>query len=276
MGKKSKKKTKREGQQHAASTKSRAVTEIPSTSGTLHYSPALSLSSASASSTCLHGAPPNWLTFPYIVALWKHHPFARILVIAKSIVDEMPKDDSGFPQSHAMQLLFKALAAFGTVFLKKSFASAGTDEMTCLLELFWAERTAVVMSAVDALVCLRRTPATTPKVLRKLNAEINNFDSKKSLVAYFENRIPCNCLEVVANAVQDDKTGKCSRCRKVFNDSVDLKDCSRCHRSKYCSSRCQREDWTRHKIFCKKQHIKRHDDGDVVELELMCHAIDMS
>jgi hypothetical protein len=29
-----------------------------------------------------------------------------------------------------------------------------------------------------------------------------------------------------------------------------LKRCSRCHRVYYCSTECQRSDWSQHKVIC--------------------------
>ena len=39
----------------------------------------------------------------------------------------------------------------------------------------------------------------------------------------------------------------CAHCEK---SRADLKRCSRCHTTNYCSSDCQRSDWKRHKVAC--------------------------
>ena len=42
---------------------------------------------------------------------------------------------------------------------------------------------------------------------------------------------------------------KCRRCRK----KTKLMKCSVCEMVKYCSAKCQKEDWKRHKLFCGKK-----------------------
>ena len=42
----------------------------------------------------------------------------------------------------------------------------------------------------------------------------------------------------------------CSNCQKQPKDPSDLKICSKCRLSKYCSRECQAADWRRHKYAC--------------------------
>ena len=39
-----------------------------------------------------------------------------------------------------------------------------------------------------------------------------------------------------------------------------LKQCSQCHATSYCSQECQRSDWPKHKLHCKKQEVKVDPD----------------
>ena len=51
------------------------------------------------------------------------------------------------------------------------------------------------------------------------------------------------------------RTNTCALCMKTQGpDGSDLKSCAACHRAKYCSRECQREDWKKHKLDCKKSN----------------------
>ena len=45
------------------------------------------------------------------------------------------------------------------------------------------------------------------------------------------------------------KIVKCRRCRKESK----LMKCAVCEKVKYCSAKCQKDDWKRHKVFCGKK-----------------------
>ena len=47
---------------------------------------------------------------------------------------------------------------------------------------------------------------------------------------------------------QPKKLPKCTRCGDFW---LGLKRCSRCHTVMYCSPKCQKEDWKRHKPHCR-------------------------
>ncbi|KAI1792811.1 hypothetical protein LXA43DRAFT_317266 [Ganoderma leucocontextum] len=51
---------------------------------------------------------------------------------------------------------------------------------------------------------------------------------------------------VTANRVRLDQ---CSWCK---NSTVSLKKCSRCKEARYCSTTCQKADWPRHKVPCRR------------------------
>jgi len=43
----------------------------------------------------------------------------------------------------------------------------------------------------------------------------------------------------------------CAKCNTDSSASADLLHCSGCKLTRYCSEKCQKEDWRRHKPFCK-------------------------
>ena len=45
----------------------------------------------------------------------------------------------------------------------------------------------------------------------------------------------------------------CFTCRQI----TDCKKCSKCRLVKYCSSDCQNNDWTKHKVICEDYRILR-------------------
>ena len=42
----------------------------------------------------------------------------------------------------------------------------------------------------------------------------------------------------------------CSNCTHLAKKGEDLKRCSRCHITRYCSVQCQRKDWDFHRFAC--------------------------
>ena len=74
----------------------------------------------------------------------------------------------------------------------------------------------------------------------------------RSLVKYFVNQIPCNCLDEVYSQVKSTtpKIGKCQKCKETKARSS-LYICTGCERIQYCSKACQMADVSRHKEHCK-------------------------
>ncbi|KAF8535830.1 hypothetical protein BDD12DRAFT_796758 [Trichophaea hybrida] len=48
------------------------------------------------------------------------------------------------------------------------------------------------------------------------------------------------------------RTNRCFGCRKEEEDGAKLMTCSRCKVVRYCSATCQKADWKKHKLTCKK------------------------
>ena len=68
----------------------------------------------------------------------------------------------------------------------------------------------------------------------------------------------CNCMKEIKNKSKQQikvnggqKLGFCIGCRKEY-PKKQLRSCSSCLASKYCSKKCQIEDWSMHKQFCKE------------------------
>lgn len=47
----------------------------------------------------------------------------------------------------------------------------------------------------------------------------------------------------------DDVCGGCGA--KQRRDGEELDECSKCHKRRYCSRQCQKDDWKTHKTVCK-------------------------
>lgn len=59
--------------------------------------------------------------------------------------------------------------------------------------------------------------------------------------------------EILKEADSDDDledTGDCAYCHRKPEKELELKKCSRCHVTRYCSVKCQKEDWAFHRFAC--------------------------
>ncbi|KAI0641407.1 hypothetical protein C8Q79DRAFT_990719 [Trametes meyenii] len=57
------------------------------------------------------------------------------------------------------------------------------------------------------------------------------------------------------------RAGSCAGCQEDLPFKTQLKRCAGCQLTRYCSVKCQREDWPRHKDTCKKIHSVVFEDG---------------
>ena len=89
-----------------------------------------------------------------------------------------------------------------------------------------------------------------PKLTKMFNAD------EHTLCSYFRNRIPCSCLCQMYKEVKSvTKTDMCwnIKCKQPDRFKVDrsvMTCCRRCRQACYCSSECQKMDWSRHKSYC--------------------------
>ena len=77
--------------------------------------------------------------------------------------------------------------------------------------------------------------------------------------------IPCLVLPVMEGNIEvnnvegqqhptkklDSVVSRCAFCHHMPSDKAELKFCGKCRKSSYCSKRCQKEHWTRHRDLCK-------------------------
>ena len=97
---------------------------------------------------------------------------------------------------------------------------------------------------------------TVPLIDSHRIAELQQGDMK-TVVEYLRKRIPCSCLDEKYEEVKSiTKLGICCNIKCSLPDrKVEHKKmftCSGCHVACYCSAKCQRVDWPRHKVFCKE------------------------
>ena len=86
-------------------------------------------------------------------------------------------------------------------------------------------------------------------------ASLLKMRSDHGLILFLAKQIPCSCLdgleEDMKNARQAPIPGRCWYCNSE-DLRVELKKCSQCKMSQYCSKECQVADWKRgHKKECE-------------------------
>eukprot|EP00984_Skeletonema_dohrnii_P019371 scaffold9228_cov118-Skeletonema_dohrnii-CCMP3373.AAC.2 len=91
----------------------------------------------------------------------------------------------------------------------------------------------------------------------KIIAPDKGYCDLHTLVEFFRRRIPCKCLDEKYQEVKSiPKMGICYNPECHFPDECversKLLYCSRCRIVTYCSSECQKADWTKHKPNCDK------------------------
>mmetsp|Transcript_22408 Transcript_22408/g.45134 ORF Transcript_22408/g.45134 Transcript_22408/m.45134 type:complete len:285 (+) Transcript_22408:125-979(+) len=102
---------------------------------------------------------------------------------------------------------------------------------------------------------------TQPEVIPAKLAELLNGDMN-TLVKYFRQHIPCNCLDEKYKEVKSiTKLGFCcySEC-PIPNRTVERKKmlyCTQCRETNYCSRECQVAHWPEHKDGCLKYMEKK-------------------
>jgi hypothetical protein len=131
----------------------------------------------------------------------------------------------------------------------------GTMSVTRRFSMLGAFLTAWIKLGKDTfLEELRDMKAESPNIKTMLDfqASIRKMGTNRGLVIFLANQIPCSCLDNDKKiAKQAPKTGRCNYCHSP-DLKVELKKCSQCKISQYCSKDCQVADWKRgHKKDCK-------------------------
>ena len=84
--------------------------------------------------------------------------------------------------------------------------------------------------------------------------ELSKAD-EHTLCSFFRKRIPCSCLSKMYKEVKSVTKLRLSRwcfnlgCNKQLTEKTTM-CCSLCRKVSYCSRKCQKADWTAHKINC--------------------------
>lgn len=84
------------------------------------------------------------------------------------------------------------------------------------------------------------------------NDEMNKFMT--NALNYNEKGVEFESTNPNIKKCASDKYNGCNFCNKTQNDigeDVKFYTCSGCRQVKYCDTECQKQDWNKHKIFCK-------------------------
>lgn len=96
--------------------------------------------------------------------------------------------------------------------------------------------------------------------------------TKQGLVRYVAKHLPCNCLDSIKVETKKEKgkTGFCAVCCKEYRIS-DMKQCSGCKVTPYCSQICQQKDWKTHQGLCSGYaEFKNENVASAPKLVLVC------
>ena len=93
----------------------------------------------------------------------------------------------------------------------------------------------------------------TAKAIRCKKAYIEEL-LRSEKIKYITNNVLCKKLLDMVRYILDMNRSYCCRCNKPFG-RTDVKECNGCHRLIYCSTACQKEDWSNgHKLTCCKTY----------------------
>ena len=112
-----------------------------------------------------------------------------------------------------------------------------------------------VDSCVDLDVYGQAKDLTCSEDKSSENQTLENIPSPDSEIAA-ERAILLDLLHQTEDIDSDDNSfefteiNNCSNCKRQPQKGVELKRCSRCHITKYCSVECQRKDWDFHRFAC--------------------------
>ena len=88
-----------------------------------------------------------------------------------------------------------------------------------------------------------------PAVMQKIG-DLTGGGSRET-VSFFAKRLDCSCLKEMYSEVKGDKkTAFCCHCHQT-KERKTLMLCSGCKLAQYCSAKCQKENWPKHKNYCR-------------------------
>jgi len=84
--------------------------------------------------------------------------------------------------------------------------------------------------------------------------------NRRDVVKFVAKRLHCTCLKELHRAARTKvaKVGKCTGCHIQFPRS-ELRVCTGCRHSHYCSKACQRADRSKHECICNHPEVMRRD-----------------
>mmetsp|Transcript_44449 Transcript_44449/g.48108 ORF Transcript_44449/g.48108 Transcript_44449/m.48108 type:complete len:225 (+) Transcript_44449:43-717(+) len=81
---------------------------------------------------------------------------------------------------------------------------------------------------------------------------LRDVTTERGRINIMAREIPCDCMEAKRiEAKLMDKVAICFGCKKEFLKE-ELLRCKRCDYAQYCSKKCSKKHWARHKEFCRK------------------------
>ena len=88
-----------------------------------------------------------------------------------------------------------------------------------------------------------------PAVMQKIGDLFGG--NLRETVSFFAKRLDCSCLKDLYKQVKGGKkTAFCCHCHQT-KERKSLMLCSECKIAQYCSAKCQKENWPKHKNHCK-------------------------
>ena len=76
--------------------------------------------------------------------------------------------------------------------------------------------------------------------------------NERDIISFYHKRVPCSCLQILYKLYKSKpKVGECFSCNKSFL-RASLMICGGCRISQFCSVKCQRNAWPKHKDVCGK------------------------
>ena len=208
---------------------------------------------------CDHGRPTLadgdacklfMMEFERALVLTNDDKITSLFSCASKAIESAADNSLILSNSNDMEQARACLLALGADFLLEAVAkiSKGPLKQAC----------AIAMSVVlcdahkDACQKLAVDPGdlmVDPTTLQKIGDLVGG--GLRETISFFAKRLDCSCLKEMYNEVKGDKkTAGCLHCSQ-FKERKTLMVCSGCKIAQYCCAKCQKDDWPRHKNYCR-------------------------